>query len=281
VANKTGPADPNRRLTKAERQEQARRERAEIKRRMARRKRNRKNATAATALATAAVVVVVIITSASNGGTTGIASPASLLAQAASADKAAGCSAVQTTLSYDPKKLDVKTNPNTSGTPVQMDFAHIGSAGGPVSMPSLSTYPTTPPASGPHNPSPLSAGVYTSPPPIDQSIHSLEHGAVIIWYDPSATGPALTRLIDFYRQPTTDVNIGQAKLIVAPYSYPTQGTAGKLPTGVQMALVAWHRLQTCTTVNLAAAFNFSSRYEAPTYNGLKYLGQAREPTFPI
>ena len=97
----------------------------------------------------------------------------------------------------------------------------------------------------------------------------------------SATGPALTHLTDFYRQRSSEVNIGQAKLIVAPYSYPTQGAAGKLPTDVQMALVAWHRLQTCADVNLAAAFNFSARYEAPTYGGLKYLGEAREPQLGI
>jgi len=82
-------------------------------------------------------------------------------------------------------------------------------------------------------------------------------------------------------QPASDVNVGQDKLIVAPYSYPSQGAAGKLPTGVQMALVAWHRLQTCTKVDLAAAFNFTARYEAPTYGGLKYLGEAREPQLGI
>ena len=43
-------------------------------------------------------------------------------------------------------------------------------------------------------------------------------------------------------------------MIIAPYSYPDQGTAGQLPDGVQMALVAWHRMQTCSSVSLPVAF---------------------------
>jgi hypothetical protein len=281
LAKNSGSGGPDRRPTRDERREEARRQRAEIQRKMARRARNRKIGLAGVAVAALGLAGVLVLTSLGNGSTPGVPSAATLLSQATSAVKTAGCSTVQTTQPYDPKKLDVQTVPNTTGTPVEMDHAHIGGAGGPVSLPSLSTYPTVPPASGPHNGTTLPAGVYKSPPPIDQAIHSLEHGAVIVWYDPSATGPALTHLTDFYRQSSSDVNIGQAKLIVAPYSYPDQGAAGTLPTDVQMALVAWHRLQTCTQVNLAAAFNFSARYEAPTYGGLKYLGEAREPQLGI
>src|SRR6266571_4901461 len=63
------------------------------------------------------------------------------------------------------------------------DRTHIGSSGIRV-MPPLSAYPSHPPVSGPHYPVPLDAGVYASPPPLDRAIHSLEHAAVIIWYDP-------------------------------------------------------------------------------------------------
>ena len=43
-------------------------------------------------------------------------------------------------------------------------------------------YETNPPAGGDHNPIPLAAGrFYTSPPPLGQSVHLLEHGAVIGW----------------------------------------------------------------------------------------------------
>src|SRR2546427_8654725 len=64
------------------------------------------------------------------------------------------------------------------------DRSHI-QPGSPVTTPPPpSSYPSTPPASGPHNGTPLSAGVYPEPPDIYQAIHSLEHGAVSIWYAP-------------------------------------------------------------------------------------------------
>ncbi len=105
----------------------------------------------------------------------------------------------------------------------------------------------------------------------------MEHGATIIWYSPDATGKPLDDLLAFYGQPTTDADIGQAKIIIAPYDYPDQGAAGQLPAGVQMAVVAWHRLQTCTAVSLPVAFGFSSRFEVPGYGGQTYEGVAREP----
>ena len=68
-----------------------------------------------------------------------------------------------------------------------------------------------------------------------------------------------------------------ARVIVAPYDYPDQGAAGALPSGVQMALVSWHRLQTCTSIDAAAAFGFSARYAYPAYGSEAYLGEAPEP----
>ena len=65
-------------------------------------------------------------------------------------------------------------------------------------------------------------------------------------------------------------------MIVAPYYFPDQSEQGSLPSGVQMALVAWHRLQTCAAPSLAAAFDFTSQY-ANTYPDRKYIGVAREP----
>jgi Protein of unknown function (DUF3105) len=43
-------------------------------------------------------------------------------------------------------------------------------------------YVSNPPAGGDHNPTPLEAGTfYRRPPPLGQSVHLLEHGAVIGW----------------------------------------------------------------------------------------------------
>ena len=99
----------------------------------------------------------------------------------------------------------------------------------------------------------------------------------IIWYDPNISSQALDDLLAFYGQPFEDNDIGQAKIIIAPYDYPDQGPAGQLPAGVQMAIVAWHRLQLCSSVSLPVAFDFSSRFEVPGFAGRTYEGVAREP----
>ena len=73
-------------------------------------------------------------------------------------------------------------------------------------------------------------------------LHSLEHGATVIWYSPSASGTQLDQLKGFYDQQIDEAAVGQDRVIVAPYDYPGEG--GQLPDGVMMAPTAWHRLQT-------------------------------------
>jgi hypothetical protein len=254
MASKQRPKGPTRieRATKAERREQARRRRAEIERKMARSRRSR-------FYAVEAAVLVVVLVSAYVFTRPKPKPPASaerLLASAASAAQSAGCTSVQDVGPYQPES---------------MDRVHIGTTGGPATMPALSTYPSVPPASGPHNPTPLDAGVYPSAPPIDQAIHSLEHGAAIVWYDPGATGEQLAKIKTFYGDPQYG-----SRVIVAPYDYPDQGAAGHLRAGVQMALVSWHHLETCSLPSLAAAFGFTAHYTAPPYASEKYLGDAPE-----
>jgi hypothetical protein len=45
-------------------------------------------------------------------------------------------------------------------------------------------YEMTPPAGGPHNPSWLNCGIYEEEIPAEYAVHSLEHGAVWVTYDP-------------------------------------------------------------------------------------------------
>lgn len=262
-----GSSDEGRRQTKAERREEARLQREEIQRKMAGRRRNRTIGLVLVVLALVIAVVAVFLTT--GGGDTsagGIPSADTLLSQAAAAKDPAGCDSIQETTNYA----------NAPGDDPDIDHAHLGSALAP-SAPALSTYATIPPASGPHDPSPMPAGVYGSPPDVYRTIHSLEHGGVIIWYAPGTTGKALDDLLAFYGQPQSDADIGQAKIIVAPYDFADQGDAGQLPAGAQMVLVSWHRLQTCASVSLPVAFDFSSQYEVPGYAGRTYQGVAREP----
>lgn len=233
------------RLTKAERKEEARRQRVELQRKMARSRRNRR-----VAIGVVVVLVAGVAAFALTRPEDAQATPSDLLASVDQARQTAGCDPIQEVGSYQPKS---------------QDRAHIV-----ASLP-LSTYPSVPPASGPHNAIPYGAGVYGTPPPIDRVIHSLEHGAAIVWYAPDVSGQELDRIRTFYG----DEDVG-GRVIVAPYDYPEEGAAGTLPAGTQMALVSWHTVQKCANVNLAAAFGFTSSYTAPPFGQRPYRGTAPE-----
>jgi hypothetical protein len=242
MTNRQGPGG---RVTKAERKEQARLQRLELQRRAVRSRRNRRIALGVTFVVVAGVAAFAL-TRPSNA----VADPDELLETGTQAARAAGCGAAENPGTYQPESED---------------RAHA------TVMPPLSTYPSVPPASGPHNEIPLGEGVYDEPPPIDRLIHSLEHGAAIVWYAPDASGQELDDLRAFYE----DSDVGN-RVIVAPYDYPDQGEAGQLPAGTEMALVAWHVVAPCRDVSLAAAFEFTSQYAAPPYGDRPYVGEAPE-----
>lgn len=65
-------------------------------------------------------------------------------------------------------------------------------------------YEMTPPAGGPHNPTWLNCGIYEEEIPAEYAVHSLEHGAVWVTYDPElVTGADLDALRD--KMPSTYV----------------------------------------------------------------------------
>ena len=66
-----------------------------------------------------------------------------------------------------------------------LDDEHID---GPVDYEEL--YGMNPPAGGSHNATLLNCGVYTESVPAESAIHSLEHGAVWVTYDPDVVGEA-------------------------------------------------------------------------------------------
>lgn len=55
-------------------------------------------------------------------------------------------------------------------------------------------YAQTPPAGGDHNPAWLNCGIYSEPQTNENAVHSLEHGAIWVTYDPSISEEELTTL---------------------------------------------------------------------------------------
>jgi hypothetical protein len=176
---------------------------------------------------------------------------AALVAKAPAAAKAAGCGPVSNVGPYQPETND---HQHITGTP-----------------PNLATYPSVPPASGPHNPVPIHADVYTKPPDVYQMIHGLEHGGVELWYNPDvAKDPGIATL-------TTFVKKNQDHVAMAPYDYPGNGASSTLPEGKHFALVAWHFVQLCDKVpDIPVVASFMASYRSPTLGGGPYKGEATE-----
>ena len=177
-------------------------------------------------------------------------SMAKLLAAAPADAKTADCSTVSEVKPYAPSSRD---------------HDHIGSGTSPTA-PSLATYPSVPPTSGPHDEAPQDAGALTTAPSIYKAIHSLEHGAVVFWYDPSTPPAALAA-------DTAAVNKYVDHVVMAPYDYPGNGSASSLPSGTTFALTAWHKLQTCKLVPAPSVLvDFMSKYRWPTLGGGPFQG---------
>ncbi len=76
------------------------------------------------------------------------------------------------------------------------------------------TYDRVPPAGGPHNAVQLNCGIYVEAVPNENAVHSLEHGAVWITYQPSLPSAQVTQL-----QQIAQANYVGAEryIIVSPY----------------------------------------------------------------
>lgn len=70
-------------------------------------------------------------------------------------------------------------------------------------------YSTTPPVGGDHNGTWLNCGIYTSPVANENAVHSMEHGAVWITYQPTLPAAQVTALQNDVR--------GKTYVILSPY----------------------------------------------------------------
>lgn len=97
------------------------------------------------------------------------------------------------------------------------------------------TYEVNPPAGGAHTPEAASEGVYDpgEAPADGPLVHALEHGFIVIWYDPTISAADLERLEDI----AEDEDYSNATLLV-----PREGM------DVPVAATAWHERLLCPGV---------------------------------
>lgn len=138
------------------------------------------------------------------------------------------------------------------------------SGGGEHLQPGETTeYDSKPPTHGEHAASPIADGVYDEPLSEDpnetnsiyRAVHSLEHGAIIIWHD-KLEDDQLDALKDRYRD--------ERKVLIVPYPDLTGNT--------RVAVTAWGRLAECRRASNAYIDEFIERYresrDAPEPNAL-------------
>jgi hypothetical protein len=103
-------------------------------------------------------------------------------------------------------------------------------------------YTSVPGTSGQHwssADSPGPWGVYTSPQPQERMIHNLEHGGIVIWYQPTLDAEGVAALTTFVQQQITQA---QFKVILTPWS--------GVDFGHPIAVTAWDWLLYLDTPDL-------------------------------
>ena len=122
-------------------------------------------------------------------------------------------------------------------------------------------YASTPPTSGCHDPTPANWGVYTpaNVPTTQNLLHNLEHGGIVIWYQPDqVTDEQVAELTAYV---SSQVTGNRYKAILAPWT----GS----DFGHPIAVTAWRWLLYQDEVNLDAIRGFTEEHyqKSPEPNG--------------
>jgi len=103
------------------------------------------------------------------------------------------------------------------------------------------TYPQQPPTSGPHDQNPLNAGVYSTPQSETQMVHSLEHGAVEIYYESTGANALSSDVVAALASAAQ----GNRRAIMTPAPQTLSGPLDDKTFTVSLAFAAWDRLVQC------------------------------------
>lgn len=114
-------------------------------------------------------------------------------------------------------------------------------------------YSTDPPTSGPHYEVPANAGFYSEPIAVEQLIHNLEHGQIVIYYSPELSETEVQQLQEIVDQEPIAT-------LAVPYSNVESG----------YVMTAWTASQTCEEVSSAAVDEFRRQFQ----------GKSPEPLTP-
>lgn len=124
-------------------------------------------------------------------------------------------------------------------------------------------YSSLPATSGPHWGTPSGWGVFSTPLSEAQTIHNLEHGGIVIWYDPGAVDAASIEALGSYvdTQVASGVS-GRYKFILSPWG-------GEDPLPAPVIATAWRWSLELETADTDAIDEFArARYgRSPEPNG--------------
>ena len=124
-------------------------------------------------------------------------------------------------------------------------------------------YSSVPAVSGPHWGTPAAWGVYSSPLAESQAIHNLEHGGIVIWYDPEAlTVESIDALTTYVQNQNATGLSARYKFILSPW-----GGSEPLPSPV--VATAWRWILELDTADTAAIDEFAQAHygQSPEPNG--------------
>ena len=124
-------------------------------------------------------------------------------------------------------------------------------------------YSSLPATSGPHWNTPTNWGVYETPQNESQVIHNLEHGGVVIWYDPEAVdGDAVDSLSQYVTTQVSSGISGRFKFLLSPWG-------GQEPLPAPVVATAWNWMLELEEADTTAIDAFSRAHYgiAPEPNG--------------